>query len=135
MMRQYEHRRVIGRFVAPPAPPALIRPWTPHRTEHVAPEDPGTDPGKSLLRDAVIDPGPSILVAPHALPDARVEEPLHQFRAADTERVPAILIRASAIAIDGNREASDTEFRHGIPFEWTERRLGDDGARIANVMR
>src|SRR5579859_2031140 len=57
VMRQHEHRRVIWRLVAPPAFPVLVRPRTPNRSEHVAPEDPGADAGKSLRRDAVVDAG------------------------------------------------------------------------------
>src|SRR5882762_4431789 len=55
VMRQHEDGRVIRRLVAPPALPALVRPRAPDRTEHVAPENPGTDSGKALLRDPVVD--------------------------------------------------------------------------------
>src|SRR5476649_622764 len=46
VMRQHEDRRVIWRLVAPPALPAVVRPWAPDRTEHVASENPGSDPVK-----------------------------------------------------------------------------------------
>src|ERR1700693_3994177 len=55
VMRQHEDRRVIRRLVAPPALPAVVRPRASDRTEHVAPENPGTDSGKALLRNSVID--------------------------------------------------------------------------------
>src|SRR5437667_8030698 len=56
VMRQHEDGRVIRRLLAPPALPALVRPRAPDRTEHVAPENPGTDSGKGLLGSPVVDP-------------------------------------------------------------------------------
>ena len=37
-----------------------------------------------------------------------VEEPLHQLRSPDAERILEILTRSSTITIDGNREALDS---------------------------
>src|SRR2546430_8269417 len=45
----------------------------------------------------------------HPAPHACLEEPLHQFRPPDAERILEILVRPSAVAVDGNREALDTE--------------------------
>src|SRR5437879_118933 len=115
VMRQHEDGRVIRRLVAPPALAAVVRPRTPDRTEPVAPDDPGTDSGKALLRNSVIDPRLSIVIAVHPAPYACVEEPLHQLRATDAERILEILVRPSTVAVDGNREALDAEFRHYIP--------------------
>src|SRR5258706_11065883 len=115
MMRQHEDGRVIRRLVAPPALPALVRPRATDRTEHVAPENPGADSGKALLRNSVIDSRLSIVMAMHLAPHARVDEPLHQFRASDSERILEILVRPGTVAVDGNREALDAEFRHYIP--------------------
>src|SRR5437879_9424843 len=72
VMRQHEDRRVIRRLVAPPALPAVVRPRAPHWTEHVAPENPGTDSGKALLRDSIVDSRLSIVMAVHLPPHARV---------------------------------------------------------------
>src|SRR3989441_12079016 len=72
VMRQHEHGRVIRRLVAPPALPAVVRPRAPHWTEHVAPENPGTDSGKALLRDSIVDSRLSIVMAVHLPPHARV---------------------------------------------------------------
>src|SRR5208337_4731055 len=55
VMRQHEDGRVIRRLVAPPALPTVVRPRAPDRTEHVAPKNPGTDSGKALFRNCVID--------------------------------------------------------------------------------
>src|SRR6266850_1775428 len=54
VMRQHEDGLVIRRLVAPPALPVVVRPRAPDGTEHVAPENPGTDSGEALLRDCVI---------------------------------------------------------------------------------
>src|SRR5882724_1894146 len=115
VMRQHEDRRVIRRLVAPPALPAVVRPRTSDRTEHVAPKNPGTDSGQALLRNSVVDARLSIVIAVHPPPYACVEEPLHQLRAPDAERILEILSRPSTVAVDGNREALDAEFRHYIP--------------------
>src|SRR6266550_4500886 len=115
VMRQHEDGRVIRRLVAPPALPAVVRPRASDRTEHVAPEDPGTDSGKGLLRNSVVDPCLSVFMAVHPPPYACVEEPLHQLGAPDAERILEILVRPGTVAVDGNREALDAEFRHYIP--------------------
>src|SRR2546430_16512564 len=85
VMRQHEDRRVIRRLLAPPALPALVRPRAAHRTEHVAPQNPGTDSGKALLRDSIVDSPLSIGIAVRLPPHARVLEPLHPLRAAGPE--------------------------------------------------
>src|SRR5882762_8206273 len=115
VMRQHEDGRVIRRLVAPPALPALVRPRTPDRTEHVAPKNPGTDSGEALLRNSVVDSRLPIVMAVHLAPQARVEEPLHQLGAPDAEQILQILVRPGTVAVDGNREALDAESRHCIP--------------------
>src|ERR1700740_857813 len=115
VMCQHEDGRVIWRLVTPPSLPAVVRPRASDRTEHVAPKNPGTDSGKALLRDSVIDSHPSIIKAVHPAPYACVKEPLHQFQPPDAQRILEILVRSSTVAVDGNGEAFDTEFRHYIP--------------------
>src|SRR6266446_1742880 len=112
VMRQHEDRRVIRRLIAPPALPAVVRPRASDRTEHVAPKNPGTDSGKALLRNPVVDSRFAVVIAVHLSPYARVEEPLHQLRAPDAKRMLEILVRPGAVAVDGNRETLDAEFRH-----------------------
>ena len=48
VMRQHEHRHVVRRLVAPPALPALVRPWPADRPEHVPAQDPGADSLEAL---------------------------------------------------------------------------------------
>src|ERR1700730_16112522 len=112
VMRQHKDGRVIRRLLAPPALPAVVRPRASDRTEHVASKNPGTDSGKALLRNPVIDSRFAVVIAVHLPPRARVEEPLHQLGAPDAERMLEILVRPSAVAVDGNRETLDAEFRH-----------------------
>src|SRR6266446_10749684 len=107
VMRQHEDGRVIRRLVAPPALPAVVRPRASDRTEHVAPKNPGTDSGKALLRNPVIDSRFAVVIAVHRPPYARVEEPLHQLGTPDAERMLETLVRPSAVAVDGNRETLD----------------------------
>src|SRR5882762_11391651 len=68
VMRQHEDGRVIRRLIAPPALPAVVRPRASDRTEHVATENPGTDSGKALLRNSVIDPRLPLVMAVHPPP-------------------------------------------------------------------
>src|SRR5207302_1729877 len=56
----------------------------------------------------------SIIVPVHPPPYACVEEPLHQLRTPDAERILEILVRPGTVAVDGNCEALDAEFRHYI---------------------
>src|SRR5205823_14433668 len=108
-MRQHEDWHVIRRLLAPPALPALVRPRAPDWTEHVAPENPGTDSGKALLGNCVVDSRLSIGMAVHLPPHARVEEPLHQLGAPEAERILEILDLPGAVAVDVIREAVDYE--------------------------
>src|SRR5438034_7405658 len=100
VMRQHEHGRVIRRLVAPPALPAVVRPRAAHWNEHVAPKNPGTDSGKALLSNSVVDSRLSIVMAVHLPPHARVEEPLHQLGAPDAQRILEILVRPGTVAVD-----------------------------------
>src|SRR4029077_11639378 len=115
MVRQHEDRRVIRRLLAPPTLPAVVRPRPSDGAEHIAPKNPGTDSGKALLRNSVIDSRLSIVFAVHPAPHACVEEPLHQLRAADARRILEILVRPGTVTVNGDSEALDAEFRHDVP--------------------
>src|SRR5512141_857407 len=51
IMSQHEYRRMIRWLFTPPASPALVRPWSAHRSEHVASKNPCTKAGEAALRD------------------------------------------------------------------------------------
>src|SRR6266496_5401044 len=87
VMRQHEDGRVIRRLVAPPTLPAVVRPRASDGPEHVAPKNPGADSGKALLRNSIVDARLSIIMAVHAPPHTRVDEPFHQLRTVDAERM------------------------------------------------
>src|SRR5256885_10191315 len=55
VMRQHEDGRVIRRLVAPPTPPAAVRPRASDRTEHCTPKTPSTDSAKAPVRNSGID--------------------------------------------------------------------------------
>src|ERR1700682_570832 len=61
VMRQHEDGRVIRRLAPPPPLPVVVRPRPSDRTEHVAPKNPGTDSGKTLLGNSVVDSRLSIV--------------------------------------------------------------------------
>src|SRR5690348_3517168 len=113
MMREDEGGDVVGRLVAPPTFPLVIGPWPADRPEHVAPEDPRADVLESRFCDLVVHARVAAGLPVHFTPDARVEEPLHQLRAADAKRMVEALVRAGAVPVDRHPEASDDESRHG----------------------
>ena len=115
VMRRHEHRRVVGRFVAPPTLPVVVRPRTSHRTEHVAPENPGADVGEPLLRKLVVDTRLS-LALPYILRLVRVGR-THSInsRPPTPSGFCESLARARAVSVDGDREALYAQFRHFDP--------------------
>src|SRR5690349_24857485 len=79
MMRQHENRRVIGRVVAPPAFPALVRPLATDGSEHVPPENPCTDIGDAARGEIIIDASfPAALAPMHGAAGAGRNEPFMQ---------------------------------------------------------
>src|SRR5208282_693637 len=134
-MRQHEDGRVIRRVVAPPTLPAVVRPRASHRTEHVAPKNPSTDSCKTLLGHCVIDSRLPIVIAVHPAPHARMEKPVHQLRAVDAKRVLEILAWPGAEAVDGNREALNTEFRHDVPSSVSKTAQGERASSPILVYR
>src|SRR5262245_10407718 len=105
-MREHEHRAVVHRLLAPPAPPAFIGPGAAHRPEHVASENPRADVGHGFLGHGVVDAGFTAL-GPGDIGTEYLggEEPRHHFREVDSEREVEALVGAGAIAIEGNSES------------------------------
>ena len=100
MMSQNEDRRVIRRLVTPPSFPAVIQPRASDGAEHVSTENPGADPGEPFRRDIVIYAFFAIFISVHPLPGSRVEEPIKQFRTADSKRILQILVGSGTIPVD-----------------------------------
>src|SRR6185503_656197 len=103
VMRQDEHRRVIGRVLSPPAVPRFVGPRPPYRAEHVATHDPGPDAGHGPGSELFVDVGvstPGSTAAVCSFEGGSVHEPVVQAFAADTERFLTRLARAGAVSIE-----------------------------------
>src|SRR5690606_14046786 len=67
IVREDEDRAAERRLVAPPTGPALVGPGPADGAEHVAAENPGTDPVKAACDEVVVDAGLAALRAENAL--------------------------------------------------------------------
>src|SRR6185437_5201431 len=113
VVREYEHRRVVGRVVAPPAAPGFVGPRATHGPEHVAPEDPGADVCEAACREVIVDAGLAALGAQHALRrGAGGEYPLEHREATHAQRVLEALVRSGPIAVDRQPEGLYAQFGH-----------------------
>lgn len=110
VMGEHEDRHVIGRVVAPPAFPALVRPFAADRPEHVATKDPGADILKTARGEAVAAAGGAAVFADHHLTKgARADHPFMQSFAADAERAFESLIGAGAVTVQRQGESVDAQ--------------------------
>src|SRR5580693_1970136 len=78
MAGQHEHRDVIRRNISPPAFPSLIRPGSPHGSEHVPSHDPGADVLEAPRGKVIVYPSSAGVVTKHALERPGPERPLVQ---------------------------------------------------------
>src|SRR4029079_16883400 len=116
VMCQHEHRRVRGRVVAPPALPRIVCPGPADRTEHVAAEDPGADPGYAARSKVFVDAGRATILSDHRLKEACRENPFVQGHAAETHRMLQGLTGTGAISVDRNTETVNAKFCHPVSF-------------------
>src|SRR5262249_39014943 len=116
MVREHERRNVIRRLLAPPSLPALVGPGAADWAEHVPPQDPRADAGEGHLGHPIVDAGLAAALAVPLSPGARVEEPLHQLLAPDTQRMLEALVRPGAESIERYAKAHHANFRHGSSF-------------------
>src|SRR5882724_11838471 len=98
-------RGVIGRVVAPPPLPGVVGPGSSDRPEHVAAHDPRSDVVEPARRKLVIDARRAALVSEHLSKRTGGECPFVQRDAAGAERIVEVLVRASAVAVEGYGEA------------------------------
>src|SRR5690242_711859 len=96
MVRQHEGRRDIGRIVAPPALPALIRPRTADRPEHIAAEDESAEPVHRTVCVGLINAVRAATLTGHCPEGARPKEPPVQLPPALAERIFEALLRPRA---------------------------------------
>src|SRR3712207_1612365 len=114
-MGQDENWNVIGRVVPPPALPAHVRPGAANRSEHVPPEDPGTETPGAPRSEIVIDPCRAIFLSMHLPPGASGNHPVVQGLPADAERILDALIRTRSVAVKRDGEALNYDSRHWHP--------------------
>lgn len=67
MISEHENLRMVNRVLTPPPSPALIRPGTAHRPEHISAHNPRTYIVEAALGKVVVDPGLSTFVSEHFL--------------------------------------------------------------------
>src|SRR5690606_10345549 len=110
---EHEHRHVIGRVLAPPAAPGLVRPRPAHRSEHVPSHDPRADVLERLRGEVIVEAGRSAFLAEHRLPEgAGGEEPGVERLPAAAERVLLVLRGTGAVAVYGDGKSSDAKSGH-----------------------
>src|SRR5207249_10340643 len=112
VMRQHKYRAVIRRVLPPPAAPGVIGPGTTNRAEHVASHDPRTDALPKTRCDIVIGAGGAAGLTIDALERAGREKPFVQRFTTDAEGLLASLVRASAVAVERNREVMHAYASH-----------------------
>src|SRR4029077_16707194 len=105
VVREDEHRRVVGRVIAPPAAPGLVGPRAAHGTEHVAPEDPGADIPEPARHEVIVHAALATLAAEQLACRSRGKHPLVQRVAAHAQGLVAALVRTGAVAVDRHRES------------------------------
>src|SRR5471030_1405696 len=109
MVREYEHRRVIRRRVAPPPFPAFIGPRTADRAEHVPAENPRAEIFESARCEVVVDTGRAAVLAKHVLKGLGREYPVVHPHSADAHRIFEALIRPGAEAVERYRKTIDAQ--------------------------
>jgi hypothetical protein len=93
---------MVGRRIAPPSLPTVIRPGASDRTEHVAPKNPGADVVEATGHKLVILARGATFVARHLLKRSGCNYPIVEGFAADAERVLETLVRSGAITVNGD---------------------------------
>jgi hypothetical protein len=94
---------VVGRVVAPPAPPLLVAPRATDRAEHVAAHDRRADPHVALRGKPVVNALVGLvgaILAEHLAEGAGRERPRVQLVSAHTERVLRALVWPDGVAVE-----------------------------------
>src|SRR5262249_49265159 len=114
VVRKHEGRRVIGRIGAPPALPALVRPGTADRPEHIAAKDERAEPVHRTMCVSLIDAVRAAVLTDHCPEHARAEHPLMQLPPTLAERIFKALLGPCAEAVKRDRKAANAHFRHSM---------------------
>ena len=94
VVREHEHRVVVGRLVTPPTRPRLVAPRPADRAEHVAPHDGRADADVTPLEELVVDALLAAVLTDHPAAVAGGEHPVVEPRSALAERVVETLPRS-----------------------------------------
>src|SRR4029079_16621644 len=111
VVREDEHRRVVRRVFAPPAPPGLVRPRPADGAEHVPAHEDGAEilaPGDRL---SVVDARLPALLTVLRAPAPRRERPLVERLGALPERILEALVGPGGVPVDRHRDV-DPHKRH-----------------------
>jgi hypothetical protein len=112
---QHEHRNVIDRIFAPPAPPALVWPRSANRPEHVPAKNPGPDIPKASSGKVLINARLSAIVTEQVLlKRSGGKSPAMQRSSSHAERVVDILVRAGAETVERYGETFYAKLGHGF---------------------
>jgi hypothetical protein len=94
---EHENRDVIDRVLAPPTPPALIRPWTTNRPKHISTEDPCADVLEASSGKLIVDARfPAIATEELLLDRPSGDQPTMKQSAANAQWIVDVLVWASA---------------------------------------
>ena|SRR5664279_1113125 len=97
VVRQHEYGDVIHRVLAPPTPPALVRPWTTNRPEHIPAKDPCADVLETSSGKLIVDARfPAIASKQLLLKGSRGDQPTMKRIAANAQWIIDVLVWASA---------------------------------------
>jgi len=113
VMRQHVDVGVIGRIIAPPAFPCVVRPLAADRAEHVAPHDPGADVLEPAHGEVVVRPFTAALLAEPLLEGLGRKHPFVQRLATFAERTIEALARPRAVAVERDAVRGDAQLSHG----------------------
>src|SRR5437773_8040382 len=114
VVRQHEHRRMIGRILPPPAAPLVVGPRPAYGAEHVSAHDIRPDAFPEALGKIVVGTRRPARFAVYLAKRARADVPAVQLLATHAEWVLQSLAGAGAVPVERDREVVDAQFGHGI---------------------
>jgi hypothetical protein len=101
VVREHEDGDVIHRVLAPPTPPALVRPWATNRPEHVSVKNPGSNILKAASGKIIINARFSAIVTEQVLLKCSGgDRPTMQRSTAHTQWMMDVLVRASTKTVE-----------------------------------
>src|SRR5205823_2919109 len=135
MVGEHVDRRVVGRVLAPPAPPRLV-PRPVATAEHLAAHDVGAGASADLVDDLRVGVALTALFAVLTAPAVGHEDPLVQAHPALADGVLEALVGPGDEAVEGHRDvAGDCAHARYDPGGPWESSLGAGGDEFPGVGR